>query len=288
MAAASSPGRSGTASSSSTPTGSGSSSAAAARETSSGPGSAWACSAITGPRVRAASTASRSSSAVVSGAAGSGTSPLASTEATRLTRSATREARQVLQAAGPVASASASVSACSNSRVSVSRTASATPWTVTGSSRSRRVAVSISSRWWRTSRASVATSARPKPKRAATSRVMTSPASEWSPGQPLPMSCNRAAMSSRSGRPTRRVSREARTAHSIRCRSTVQMCTALRCGRQRTRSQSGISRVIMPSASSASHTGTVDSPAPSRVTSCSRASAGHGTGSGRAAWATPK
>ena len=51
---------------------------------------------------------------------------------------------------------------------------------------------------------------------------MTSPATEWSPGQPLPMSCSRAATSSRSGRPTRRVRAEARTAVSTRCRSTVQ------------------------------------------------------------------
>ena len=100
-----------------------------------------------------------------------------------------------------------------------------------------------------------ATSARSKPIRAATSRAMVSPATEWSPGQPLPMSCSRAATSSRSGRPTRRVSAEARTAVSTRWRSTVQVCTGLRCGRQRTRSQSGSSRVIRPSASSASQTG---------------------------------
>ena len=47
--------------------------------------------------------------------------------------------------------------------------------------------------------------ARSKPIRAATSRAMISPATEWSPGQPLPMSCSSAAISSRSGRPTRRV-----------------------------------------------------------------------------------
>ena len=69
----------------------------------------------------------------------------------------------MLQAAGPVASASASVRAASSSRVEVSRTAAATVRTVSGSSRSRRVAVSMSSRWWRTSRARVSTSAGPKP-----------------------------------------------------------------------------------------------------------------------------
>ncbi len=125
------------------------------------------------------------------------------------------------------------------------------------------------------------TSWRSKPTRAATSLAMISPATEWSPGQPLPMSCSRAAISSRSGRLTRRVNSEARTAVSMRCRSTVHRCTALRCGRQRTRSQSGSSRVISPSASSASQTSTVGRPEPSRVTSCSRASAGQGVGIGR-------
>ncbi len=110
---------------------------------------------------------------------------------------------------------------------------------------------------------------------------MISPATEWSPGQPLPMSCSRAATRSRSGRWTRRVNSEARTAVSMRCRSTVQMCTALRWGRQRTRSQSGRRRVIRPSASSASQTSMVGRPEPSRVTSCSRASAGQGLDSGR-------
>ncbi len=228
--------------------------------------------------MRAASTASRSCSALGTGETGPAGGLPARACPTRCTRSATREARQELQAAGPVASASASVRACSRSRVPRDPTVVATASTVAGSSRSRRVAVSTSSRWWRTSRASTSASARPKPSRVATSRAITSPAAQWSPGQPLPMSCSRAAISSRSGRSTRRVRPAARTAVSTRWRSTVQRCTALRCGRQRTRSQSGSRRVISPSASSASQTGTVDSPAPSRVTSCSRASAGQGTG----------
>ena len=135
-------------------------------------------------------------------------------------------------------------------------TASATERMVAGSSRSRRVAVSTSSRWWRTSGGEHVDVGRGRsrsgrPRRGRWSRRPR----EWSPGQPLPMSCSSAATSSRSGRPTRRVSAEARTAVSTRCRSTVQRCTALRCGRQRTRSQSGSSRVISPSASSASQTG---------------------------------
>ena len=54
------------------------------------------------------------------------------------------------QAAGPVARLSASVSAASSPSVSRSPTASATASMVAGSSRSRRVATSGSSRWWRT------------------------------------------------------------------------------------------------------------------------------------------
>lgn len=185
-----------------------------------------------------------------------------------------------------MASASASVSACSSSRVEAVPTAVATELTVAGSSRSRRVAVSMSSRWWRTRVATTPTSCWSKPIRAAMSRAMTSPATLWSPGQPLPMSCRRAATRSRSGRWTRRVREEARTAASTRWRSTVQVWTGLRWGRQWTRSQSGSSRVMSPSASSASQTGTVASPAPRRVTSSSRASAGQGTGSGRAAVAS--
>ena len=77
------------------------------------------------------------------------------------------------------------------------------PRTVAGSSRSRRVAVSTSSRWWRTRRASSvgvgaveADAGRP-----CRGRSPRRP-SQWSPGQPLPMSCSRAAISSRSGRST--------------------------------------------------------------------------------------
>ncbi len=233
-----------------------------------------------GPAVRAASTASRSSSAVASVALSGGAPSPASAAAARWTRSATRVARQLLHAAGPVASASASVRACSSSRTPTVPTASVITAMVAGSSGSRRIAVSTSSRWWRTSSAKVSTSCFGNPMRAATSRVITSPASEWSPGQPLPMSCRKAATSSRSGRATRRVIAAARAAVSTRCRSTVHRCTALRCGRQRTRSQSGSRRVTRSSASSASQTGIAFSPAPSSVISCSRASSGHGTGSG--------
>ncbi len=287
--AGSTPGWSGTAISSSTPSGSGTAGGAAPPVGAGSPvcagavgGSVWARRASTGPPVRNASTASRSCSAVGAPASGSAGGSPARTADTRLTRSATREPRQEDQAAGPVASASASVRACSSSRVPSVPTASATVRTVTGSSRSRRVAVSTSSRWCRTRVARTAVSARSKPMRAATSRTMVSPATEWSPGHPLPMSCSSAATRSRSGRWTRRAKPAARTAVSMRWRSTVHTCTALRCGRQRTRSQSGSSRVTSPSASSASQTCTVGRPDPSRVTNCSRASAGQGVGSGPA------
>ena len=70
------------------------------------------------------------------------------------------------------------------------------------------------------------------------------------------MSCSSAASSSRSGRATSRVSAAACAAASTRWRSTVNRCSGLRCGRFRTRSQSGISAVIRPSWSRASHTPT--------------------------------
>ena len=84
------------------------------------------------------------------------------------------------------------------------------------------------------------------PRRGARSATTATPASVWSPGQPLPMSCSRAPTSSRSGRATRRVKAAAFAAVSTRCRSTVNRWTGLRCGRLRTRSQSGMRRVDEP------------------------------------------
>src|SRR6478735_7266817 len=192
-AAGRTPGRSGRAMRSSTPTGSG--------PPSSDAGSGRVRRDRTGSPVRRASMARRSCSASGASGSGAGGSSPARRAATRLTRSATREARQELHAAGPVARASASVRACRSSRVEALPTAVATERTVAGSSRSRRVAVSMSSRWWRTRVATTATSCLSKPMRAAMSRAMTSPATEWSPGQPLPMSWSRAAISRRAVRP---------------------------------------------------------------------------------------
>ena len=89
--------------------------------------------------------------------------PPPSTWAVRRTRSRTRSAFQRPHAAGPVARLSASVSPASRPSVSWSPTASATAVVVAGSSRSRRVATSGSSRWWRTIDCSTATSAGGRP-----------------------------------------------------------------------------------------------------------------------------
>ncbi len=66
-----------------------------------------------------------------------------------------------------------------------------------------------------------ATSSAPKPSRGAIFSMSSTPASVWSPGEPLPRSCSHAPTSSRSGRTTSRVSRPACTTASTRCRSTV-------------------------------------------------------------------
>ncbi len=86
-----------------------------------------------------------------SGAAGGSSAPCSSRRV-RATSSATSAAFQSLQTSGPVAWASAMVRACSRASSSAEPpTASATTASVGGSSRSRRVAVSGSSRCWRTS-----------------------------------------------------------------------------------------------------------------------------------------
>ena len=100
------------------------------------------------PVPRTSAMRSRLAATMRSGAAGS-VSPC-STRSVRSTRSATRPAFQAPQADGPVALLSASVSAASRCSVSRLPAARATRAMVVGSSRSRRVAVSGSRRWWRT------------------------------------------------------------------------------------------------------------------------------------------
>ena len=113
----------------------------------SSPGRSGATMVTSEPFSRAAGAPS-SASAAWSGRSGSGsagTSP-ASRDSTRRTRSPTRPSFQSFQAAGPVAWPSAMASACSSSSSDRPPTTEATWATVTGSSRSRRVAVCGSSR----------------------------------------------------------------------------------------------------------------------------------------------
>ena len=135
----------------------------------------------------------------VSGGGGGGGAPCRRS-AVRRTRSSTSPAFHSLHAAGPVASASARVRAASSSSTSVVPSSSATAATVAGSSRSRRVAFSTSSRWCRTSspmrRDVVGVEAHPRARR----RRRAAPRPRCGrPAEPLPMSCSRAATSSRSG-----------------------------------------------------------------------------------------
>ena len=88
-------------------------------------------------------------------------------------RSATSVPFQSFQAAGPVASPSATVSRCSRRRRRRPERRGH-PSTTLRSSRSRRVAVSTSSRWWRTSTATSSSSSAPRPMRARARRASSS------------------------------------------------------------------------------------------------------------------
>ena len=183
-----------------------------------------------------------------------------------------------LQTPGPVASESASARAASRSSTSaLPSRVSTTRLTVAGSSRSRRVAVCGSSRWWRTIAPSRATSGSGKPSRRPICTARASPTTEWSPPRPFPMSCRRVPTSSRSGRPTRVVSRATWAQDSTRCRSTVQTCARSRGGRSRTAPHSGNNRPHRPVRSSDSTTSTSGWPVPSSDSSSSRAARGHGS-----------
>ena len=159
---------------------------------------------------------------------------------TRRARSATSPARHDVHAFGEVARASASVSTSSRSSVSTSGIRSTTYATVAGSSRSRVVATSASSRCQRTRPpTSVDLARRRSPSGRRPPRRAAPPRREWSTSWPLPMSCSSAAAISTSGRETRRISRDASMQVSTRCRSTVNRCTTEACGSSRTRSHSG-------------------------------------------------
>ena len=128
----------------------------------------------------------------------------------------------------------------------MSRTASATMSMVIGSPRSRRVAVSGSSRCCRTTRYTISTSAAGSPMRSATPAAIGAPTVLWSPGRPLPMSCSSAHSTSRSGRDTSRAYAAALAAVSTRCRSIVKRCTGLCWGALRMRAHSGSQPVTRP------------------------------------------
>ncbi len=181
--------------------------------------------------------------------------------------------------AGPVAAESARHSACSRSSVSTSPTASATSVIVTGSLRSRRVATSGRSRCSSTNRAIITTSSGGKPMSVARFAASGAPTLLWSPGRPLPTSCSRAAMSSRSGRDTSRTYAAASVTVRTRCQSTVYEWIGWCCGSPRSRFHSGSQAPTSPCRSHASHTAPSASPVPSRARNACRADAGHGVGS---------
>ena len=118
----------------------------------------------------------------------------------RRDRSRIRPDRHDDQALGEAARASASVSTVSSSSASPEPSREASTSTVAGSSGSRVVAVSASSRCQRTSSAIRSTPSASKPIRVAIARAIGSPATLCSVRLPLPMSCSSAATMSTSGR----------------------------------------------------------------------------------------
>ena len=168
--------------------------------------------------------------------------------ATRSTSSATSCAFDGPHAAGPVARESASVSAASSrKRRRPTRRARRRAAIVAGSSRSRRIATSDSSRWLPTSSASTSMSASGKPeaRRRAGARSRRRRRCDRR-RVPLPRSCSSALITRRSGRSTRSAQPAALAVVSSRCRSTVKRWYALCCGRERTGSHSGRIRAQMP------------------------------------------
>ena len=89
----------------------------------------------------------------------------------------------------------------------------------------------------------------------------------------------RRAAAGRAG-PPRGCTPVASAAACTRCRSRVNRCTGLCCGRLRIRAHSGSQPSTSPYRSQVSQVGTSPAPAPSRVTSADRAAGGQGAGSG--------
>ena len=145
-----------------------------------------------------------------------------------------------------------------------------------GSLRSRRVAVSGSSRC---SRTTFSTGRRRRPAGRAGRRCRRRSARRRCCGRRAGPCRRRAAAPQRTaGRGGRRRGRRfaACRAVSTRCRSTVNRCTGLCCGRLRTRAHSGSQLTTRPYRSQASQIEISAGPLPSSVSSASRAGAGHG------------
>ena len=215
--------------------------------------------------------------------------PPPSTCAVRSTSSATRPAFHAPHAAGPVASESASVSAASSSRRAARRRPPRRPASiVAGSSRSRRVATSGSSRWCRTSATSVSTSAGGKPMRGA-DLARPAPCRPRCGRRGSPCRCRAAACrrrAGRAGRPGRRARRRSAAAsHEVPVDGEAVVGVALRPAarrlplRQHPHQQAPlVERLDDPDGARARRA------AARRARS--RASAGHGSGSGGASAAS--
>ena len=177
-----------------------------------------------------------------------------------------------VHAVGPVARASASVSATSRPSTSIEPTACATASMVTTSPRSRRVATSGSSRWWRTSVARTSTSSGGKPMRVASGTRHLDPVGR--PGR----AAGPPPAAGRSG--STRSTRDAAIATvSRRCRSSGEPVVGVRCGRHRTVGPLGQrSAPRRPTWSSDSITSTAGAPAAKQVDERAAPSSGQGTG----------
>ncbi|SHU20898.1 Uncharacterised protein [Mycobacteroides abscessus subsp. abscessus] len=147
---------------------------------------------------------------------------------------------------------------------------------VSGSAKSRRVAVLGSSRWYRTILESSSTSEGHSPSLVPICTARSAPTTLWSPPRPLPMSWTNAPRTNRSGRETLVVKALACTTVSTRCLSTVQMWTMSRGGRSRTGPHSGNSLPHSPVRSKASMVANAGRPDSSSTSRSLRASRGHG------------
>ena len=215
-------------------------------------------------------------------------SPRSKTRRTFVTSSRTRVRRHGVQAAGPVAAASAFArrySAPSRSGVAI---VAATLRIRSSSVRSRRVAVSGSSRWCATMNEASSRVASGRPIDASVSSAIRVPIGDVAALPGLPDVVQQGAQQEGVG--VRRLlrPRHARTGSSgsgaasiddmpesaaVRCVSTVNRWYGSRCGRHRTAAHAGRNRASSPSRSSVSSARTPGSPARSSRRNASRTSA---------------